>query len=129
VGMVAPYLRLMGSFANKVGLLLLLLVLVVLAFTLAACGTQRDASVAHGVIKIRSGVSGSSLRTSVLGITTGTNASTVQAKLGLPFAKVRSEGDTCWVYHAEQPGTSLDALDFCINSKQRVRRILIGVHT
>ena len=85
MGMVAPYLRLMGSFANKVGLLLPL-VLVVLAFTLAACGTQRDASVAHGVIKIRSGVSGSSLRKSVLVITTGTNASTVQAKLGLPFA-------------------------------------------
>jgi hypothetical protein len=125
VGMVAPYLRLMGSFANKVGLLL---VLVGLAFTLAACGTQRDASVAHRVIKIHGGVSGSSLRKSVLGITTGTNASTVQAKLGLPFAKVRSEGDTCWAYHAEQPGTSLDALDFCISSKQRVHRILTGVH-
>jgi hypothetical protein len=127
VGMVAPYVRLLGSFANKVGLLLSL-VLIALTFTLAACGTQRDASVAHGVIKIRSGVSGSSLRTSVLGITIGTNASTVEAKLGLPFAKVRSEGDTCWAYHAEQPGTSLDALDFCINSKQRVRRILTGVH-
>jgi hypothetical protein len=122
--MVAPYLKLMGSFANKVGLPLL----VGLAFTLAACGTQRDATVVHGVIKIRSGVSGSSLRKSVLGITTGTNASTVQAKLGPPFAKVRSEGETCWAYHAEQSGTSLDALDFCINSKQRVHRILIGVH-
>jgi hypothetical protein len=127
VGMVAPYVRLVGSFPNKVGLLLSL-VLIALTFTLAACGTQRDASVAHGVIKIRSGVSGSSLRKSVLGITIGTNASTVEAKLGPPFAKVRSEGDTCWAYHAEQPGTPLDALDFCINSKQRVRRILTGVH-
>jgi hypothetical protein len=69
----------MGSFANKIGLLLPL-VLVVLAFTLHACGTQRDASVDHGVIKIRSGVSGSPLRKSVLGVRTGTKASTVQAK-------------------------------------------------
>jgi hypothetical protein len=127
VGMVAPYVRLLGSFANNVGLLLSL-VLIALTFTLAACGTQRDASVAHGVIKIPSGVSGSSLRKSVLGITIGTNASNVEAKLGPPFAKVRSEGDTCWAYHAEQPGTPLDALDFCINSNQRVRRILTGVH-
>jgi hypothetical protein len=108
--------------------LLMPLLLVGLAATLAACGAQRDASVAHGVIKIRSGVSGASLRKSVLGITTGTNASTVRAKLGFPFAKVRSDGDTCWAYHAEQPGTPLDALDFCINSEQRVRRILTGVH-
>jgi hypothetical protein len=114
----------MKSFANK---LLLPLALVGLAFTLAACGSQRDARVDHGVIKIRSGVSGSSLRKSVLGITIGTNASTVRAKLGAPFAKVRSEGDTCWAYHAEQPGTSLDALDFCFTA-QRVRRILTGVH-
>jgi hypothetical protein len=127
MGRTAPYSRMMGSFANKVRLLLPL-VLVALTFTLAACGTQRDASVAHGVIKIPSGVSGSSLRKSVLGITIGTNASTVEAKLGPPFAKVRSEGDTCWAYHAEQPGTPLDALDFCINSRQRVRRILTGVH-
>lgn len=117
----------MGSFANKVRLLLPLL-LVGLAFTLAACGAQRDARVDHGVIKIRRGISGSSLRMSVLGITIGTNVSTVRAKLGIPFAKVRADGDTCWAYHAEQPGTSLDALDFCFNTAQRVRRILTGVH-
>jgi hypothetical protein len=123
----APYLKLMVSFANKVRLLRPLL-LVGLVFTLAACGAQQDARVDHGVIKIRSGVSGSSLRTSVIGITAGTNASTVRAKLGVPFAKVRSEGDTCWAYRAEQPRTSVDALDFCFNSAHRVRRILIGVH-
>jgi hypothetical protein len=127
VGWPAPYSRMMKGFANKLRLLLPL-ALVGLAFTLAACGSQRDASVDHGVIKIRSGVSGSSLRKSVLGITIGTNASTVRAKLGAPFAKVRSEGDTCWAYHAEQPGTSLDALDFCFNTAQRVRRISTGVH-
>jgi len=60
-------------------------------------------------------------------VTTGTNASTVQATLGLPFAKVLSEGDTCSAYHTERPRTSL-ALDFCISSKLRVRRILTGVH-
>ena len=100
----------------------------IVAFTLAACGAQRDARVDHGVIKIRSGVSGSSLRRSVLGITMGTKASTVRAKLGVPFAKVRSDGDTCWAYRAEQPGTSLDALEFCFNTAQRVSRILTGVH-
>lgn len=117
----------MGSFANSVRLLLAL-VLVGVAFTLAACGAQRDARVDHGVIKIRSGVSGSSLRRSVLGITLGTSVSTVRAKLGVPFAKVRSGGDTCWAYHAEQPGTSLDALDFCFDTTEQVRRILTGVH-
>jgi len=48
-------------------------------------------------------------------VTTGTNASTVQATLGLPFAKVLSEGDTCSAYHTERPRTSL-ALDFCIST-------------
>jgi hypothetical protein len=127
VGWAAPYSRMMGRFANSVRLLLPLM-LVGLAFTLAACGVQRDARVDHGVIKIRSGVKGSSLRRSVLGITMGTNVSTVRAKLGVPFAKVRSGGDTCWAYRAEQAGTSLDALDFCFNIAQRVRRILTGVH-
>lgn len=102
--------------------------LVGLSFTLAACGAQRDPSVDHGVIKIRSGVSGSSVRKSVLGITMGTTSSTVQARLGVPFAKVHSEGDTCWAYHAEQPGTSLDALNFCFNTEHRVSRISTGVH-
>jgi hypothetical protein len=117
----------MASFANKLRLLPLV-VLVGLVLALAACGAQRDARVDHGVIKIRSGVSGSSLRKSVLGITIGTNASTIRAKLGAPFAKVRSDGDTCWAYRAEQPGTSLDALDFCFDTAQRVSRILTGVH-
>ena len=47
--MTATYLRMMGSFANKVRLLLPL-ALAGLAFTLAACGAQRDASVDQGVI-------------------------------------------------------------------------------
>lgn len=122
----APYLGVMRNLAaNPCSSLPLL----ALTLALAACGSHVEAQVDHEVIDVRRGVAPSSLRKSVLGITVGTEASTVRAKLGAPFAKVRSEGDSCWAYHAEEPGTSLDALDFCIDGEQRVHRILIGVHT
>jgi hypothetical protein len=80
------------------------------------------------VIDVRSGISASSLRHSVIGISVGTSASDVRKKLGEPFTRVASQRQSCWVYHARQPGTALDALDFCIDKSAKVARILIGVH-
>ena len=100
----------------------------VFVLTLTACGSHPSAKLAHGVIKVRSGISGSSLRHSVIGITVGTAASEVRRKLGEPFARVSSQGQSCWAYHASQPGTALDALDFCIDKNGKVARILTGVH-
>jgi len=123
----APYSKLMVNVANQVRSPLLPLLLI--GLTLTGCGSHPQARVAHGVIEVRSGISGDRLRKSVVGITKGTIAATVRAKLGIAFAKVHCQGDTCWAYHAEQPGTSLDALDFCIDKEQRVHRILTGIHT
>jgi hypothetical protein len=100
--------------------------LVVLAVT--ACGSHSNAKIVRGVIKVRSGISGSSLRHSVVGITVGSSASEVHRKLGDPFARVSSQGQSCWAYRAVQPGTAIDALDFCIDKSEKVARILIGVH-
>ena len=51
---------------------------------------------------------------------------------GRPFAKlpgsIRGQDETCWAYHAVQPRTSIDALDFCLNEEQEVERIVLGVH-
>jgi hypothetical protein len=105
------------------------LVSLLVVVTVAACGSHSTAKLARGVIEVRSGVSGSSLRHSVLGITIGTSASDVRRKLGDPFARVSSQGQSCWAYHASQPGTALDALDFCIDKGGKVARILTGVHT
>jgi hypothetical protein len=95
---------------------------------LAACGSQPSAKLVRGVIDVRSGISESSLRHSVIGISVGTSASDVQRKLGEPFTSVSSQGQSCWVYHARQPGTALDALDFCMDKSAKVARILTGVH-
>lgn len=103
-------------------------VLLVVVLALTACGSHASAKLVRGVIEVRSGVSGSSIRHSVLGITAGTSARDVRSKLGEPFARVSSQGQSCWVYHASQPGTALDALDFCIDKSAKVARILIGVH-
>ena len=100
--------------------------LVVLALT--ACDSPPSAKLVRGVIEVRSGVSGSSLRQSVLGIEVGTSAADVRAKLGEPFAKVSDRGQTCWAYRATQPETALDALDFCMDKGKKVARILTGVH-
>jgi hypothetical protein len=104
------------------------LVSLLAVFAVTACGSQPTASFHSGVIEVRSGVSGASLRHSVLGIVVGTSASDVRRKLGEPFAKVSSEGQSCWAYHANQLGTALDALDFCIDNRGKVARILTGVH-
>ena len=101
--------------------------LVVLALT--ACGSHPSAKYRGRVIDVRSRASGSSLRHSVLGITVGTSALDVRRRLGEPFAKVASRGQSCWAYHASQPETALDALDFCIDKSGKVARILTGVHT
>jgi hypothetical protein len=102
---------------------------VAVVLILTACGSHPSARLAHGVIEVRGGVRGSSLRHSVLGIAVGTRASDVRRKLGQPFATVASAGQSCWAYHASQPGTALDALDFCIERKsERVARILTGIH-
>jgi hypothetical protein len=110
---------------------LLPLMLIGLALTTTACESKGNATLRHGTIEIRRGVPPSSLqRNGVLGISRGTSASRVLSVLGTPFAKVAvpSERETCWAYRARQPGTSIDALDFCINHAQRVARIVIGVH-
>lgn len=117
-----------SSEAGDLNSRIFILPLLLICLGLTACGSSPTARIDHGVIKIRSGTAPSSLQRSVLNLSVGTEAAIVRATLGMPFAMVRSKGDTCWAYRAEQPGTSLDALDFCINEKQRVDRILIGVH-
>lgn len=104
------------------------LVSLLVVFAVTACGSHPSAKVVRGVIEVRGGISGSSLRHSVVGIKVGTSVADVQQKLGEPFAKVSSEGQSCWAYHANQPGTPLDALDFCMDKSAKVARILTGVH-
>jgi hypothetical protein len=104
------------------------LVAVIGVLTVAGCGAHPAAKRVQGVIQVQSGVSGSSLRQAVLGIRPGTSAAVVRKKLGDPFAKVSSLGQSCWAYHASQPGTALDALDFCIDRSGKVARILTGMH-
>ena len=104
------------------------LVLLLMLLAVTARGSQSNAKVLGGVIEIRNGTTSASLRKSVLGIKPGTSASEVRQKLGRPFATLRSNGQSCWAYHASQPGTALDALDFCMNKSEKVVRILTGVH-
>jgi hypothetical protein len=59
------------------GLVSLLIVLMA-----TACGSHPSAKVVRGVIEIRSGVCGPSLRHSVVGITVGSSAAEVRRKLG-----------------------------------------------
>lgn len=115
------YTHLMKTTGGLVSLLLVVL-------TLTACGAHPNAKLVRGVIEVRSGVTSSSLRHSVLGVTVGTSASDVRRKLGEPFARVSSQGQSCWAYHASQPGTALDALDFCMDKSGKVARLLTGVH-
>jgi hypothetical protein len=104
------------------------LVLLLFVLTLAACGSHPGEKLVRGVIDVRSGIPGASLRHSILGIGVGTKGSDVRRKLGEPFARVSSQGQSCWAYHASGPGTALDALDFCMNKSDKVARILIGAH-
>jgi len=84
------------------------------------------------MIVVGKDVAESSLLRGVLGIHVGSSASDVKATPGIPFTKIsdtfRGQRETCWAYHAGQAHSSLDALDFCVNSSGRVRRILIGEH-
>jgi hypothetical protein len=77
-------------------------------------------------------VRASALQNGVQGVRRGTTAAQLLAIFGKPFAKVsgtfRGQRQTCWAYHALQPGTSIDALDFCLNKAQKVERITIGAH-
>jgi len=111
---------------------LVLLLILVCPLSLSACDWGNEAhseiTLSNGLIEIDRAVKVPDLLDGVLGIAKGTPASVVSAKLGAPFTKVGSGRDTCWVYHAHQTGTSVDALDFCMNKQQRVSRILIGVH-
>jgi hypothetical protein len=109
----------------------ILLLVLVCVLALAGCDwgkAHSEADFKDGVIEIDQAAQPSDLLDGVLGIRRGTPASVVRAKLGTPFAKVGPERDRCWAYHAHQSGSSVDALDFCMNKQQRVSRISIGVH-
>jgi predicted small secreted protein len=109
-------------------LALVTLALIVCGFMLSACGSSTRVSIARGVIHLGRAVPESSLHKSVLGIKRGTDAATVHSRLGQPFAAPRARGLTCLAYRAEQSGSAIDALDFCIDADHRVQRILVGVH-
>ena len=124
-------LTLVGVYVPGMTRVPVLLLVLVCALSLAGCDsgkTHSEAEIKDGVIEVHQAVQTSDLLDGVLGIGRGTPASVVRARLGRPFAKVGSGRDTCWAYRAHQAGTSVDALDFCINKQQRVRRISIGVH-
>lgn len=95
---------------------------------LAGCGGGHGVKIVGHTIEVGQHVSQASLVRSVLGIKVGTKASRVRAQLGAPFTKVSSGHQTCWVYHAHQPKSSLSAVDFCMGRNRRVERIVTGVH-
>jgi hypothetical protein len=107
---------------------LVTLALILCGFTLSGCGSSTRVSVAGGVIHLGRGVQLESLHKSVLGIKPGTKAAVVRSRLGQPFATPRARRLTCLAYHAEQSGSSVSALDFCIDARHRVQRILVGFH-
>jgi hypothetical protein len=107
---------------------LVTLALIVFGFTLSACGSSTRVNVAGGVIHLGRGVQLASLHKSVLGIKPGTEAAVVRSRLGQPFATPRARRLTCLAYRAEQAGSPVDALDFCIDATHQVQRILVGVH-
>jgi len=106
----------------------IILALILCGSTFSACGASTRVSVAGGVIHLGRGVHLTALRTSVLGIKPGTEAGVVRTRLGQPFATPRAGRLTCLAYRAEQSGSAVDALDFCIDATHRVQRILVGVH-
>lgn len=107
---------------------LIVVAAIVFGVSLAACGSSHNAKSEGGTIVIGQDVREASLLKSVRGIGIGTEAATVRARLGQPFAKVAAGRETCWAYHADQDGTSVDAIDLCMSPAHRVRRISIGVH-
>ncbi|HKU56522.1 MAG TPA: hypothetical protein VJP41_05830 [Gaiellaceae bacterium] len=107
---------------------LVTLALIICGFTLSACGSSTQVSVAGGVIHLGRGVQLASLHKSVLGIEPGTKSAVGRSRLGQPFATPHARRLTCLAYRAEQSGSAVDALDFCIDATHRVQRILVGVH-
>jgi hypothetical protein len=107
---------------------LVTLAVIVCGLALSACGSSTRVSVTGGVIHLGRGVQFDSLHESVLGIKPGTEEAVVRTRLGQPFATPRARRLTCLAYHAEQSGSVVSALDFCIDATHRVQRILIGVH-
>lgn len=104
------------------------LLVFVCAAVLTGCGSGDRARFVGDTIEIGKNVSGASLVKGVLGVEVGTPSSVVRSRLGKPFAKVGARGQTCWAYHASQPDSSVDAIDFCMGHNGRVKRISIGVH-
>jgi hypothetical protein len=104
----------------------------ILALALSGCGTQKPVSIKNGTIVVRRDVVESSLFRGVLGVHVGSSASALSRTFGEPFTKItdtfHGERETCWAYHARQSHSSLDAIDFCVNSAGRVGRIGIGSH-
>jgi hypothetical protein len=108
------------------------IVAIVMAIVLAGCGSQKPVAVRNGVIVLRHGIPDSSLFHGVLGVHVGSPSTEVQKTFGSPFRKISDthfgQRETCWAYHAQQRGSSLDGLDFCVNTSGQVSRILIGEH-
>jgi hypothetical protein len=107
------------------------LLLIGFVLTASACGSHANATAREGTIAIRDGVPESSLREGVAGIGIGSTASDVRSVFGRPWTKTAwsSAGrrGTCFVYHASQSGdTFIDALVFCLDSRQSVKRIYVG---
>jgi len=120
---------------------LLALLLVVTGLTATGCHSNRKATVHVTVhrtghrktIEIPPNARASALNSGVEGVRRGTDAATVLAVFGEPFAKVlgsiHGKHETCWAYHALQAGHPyIDGLDFCLDEQQKVARIGLGVH-
>jgi hypothetical protein len=107
---------------------LALLALLCCVVALTGCGASTKISRVDGVIVIGRGVQASSLVSSVLGVRRGTEASAVRSRLGEPFVRARAGRLTCWGYRAQQAGSSIDGLSFCMSSHEKVARIEIAIH-
>jgi hypothetical protein len=119
---------------------LLVFLFVAIVFAATGCHSNRKATVHvtvrqtghHRTIVIPPRVRASALMNGVEGVSRGTSVAKVLSVFGRPFVivpgSIHGRHETCWAYHAFQPRTSIDALDFCMNTKQTVERIALGVH-
>jgi hypothetical protein len=98
----------------------------------SACGSRPAVALRHGTFEVRRDVTPSSLLHGVLGVRSGSSSSDVSHSFGEPWTKVSStfhgRHHTCWAYRAHQPDSSLDGLSFCVNTAQRVDRIMVSYH-
>jgi hypothetical protein len=104
-----------------------------LIVAVAGCGSSARIRVSRGVIHVDRGVQFTALTKSVGSIKIGTPSAVVRSRLGVPEKKdptgaAGAAGLVCWWYRAEQPNSSLDGLGFCLNSQQRVERIVLAEH-